>query len=292
MSRWFVEKSGTGIEKSGTGIEKSGTGIEKSGTGIEKSGTGIRKGFLACSIAALAFTSQIGASENLGPTGALQLVVDDDTIAVSWIIDGSVFSGVASLSGSFANLVLTEVGLMNDDSKSLIARSGTGIEVAGSGTGIEIAGSGTGIEVAGSGTGIEVAGSGTGIEIAGSGTGTEVAGSGTGIEIAGSGTGAEVAGSGTGGDTDYYSSSSMTLIAGSGTGNETISITLPAGTGMQMEVSLGCESASVSIHDASYVEIVTFHNVPVIGSTGLCTGGDSAVKGKGNLRRNARGGTQ
>ena len=43
MSRWMIEKSGTGIEKSGTGIEKSGTGIEKSGTGIEKSGTGIEK---------------------------------------------------------------------------------------------------------------------------------------------------------------------------------------------------------------------------------------------------------
>ena len=43
MSRWTIEKSGTGIEKSGTGIEKSGTGIEKSGTGIEKSGTGIEK---------------------------------------------------------------------------------------------------------------------------------------------------------------------------------------------------------------------------------------------------------
>ena len=43
MSRWIIEKDGTGIEKSGTGIEKAGTGIEKSGTGIEKSGTGIEK---------------------------------------------------------------------------------------------------------------------------------------------------------------------------------------------------------------------------------------------------------
>ncbi|MDH3789243.1 MAG: hypothetical protein OES53_11845, partial [Xanthomonadales bacterium] len=62
MSRWMIEKSGTGIEKagtgiekSGTGIEKSGTGIEKSGTGIEKSGTGIRHGLLACTLA-VAFT--------------------------------------------------------------------------------------------------------------------------------------------------------------------------------------------------------------------------------------------
>ena len=58
MSRWTIErsgtgieKSGTGIEKSGTGIEKSGTGIEKSGTGIEKSGTGIRRGLMAVSLA-------------------------------------------------------------------------------------------------------------------------------------------------------------------------------------------------------------------------------------------------
>ena len=43
MSRWMIEKSGTGIEKAGTGIEKAGTGIEKAGTGIEKSGTGIEK---------------------------------------------------------------------------------------------------------------------------------------------------------------------------------------------------------------------------------------------------------
>ena len=56
MSRWMIEKDGTGIEKSGTGIEKSGTGIEKSGTGIEKSGTGVRR---AC--------SGIGARQVLSP---------------------------------------------------------------------------------------------------------------------------------------------------------------------------------------------------------------------------------
>ena len=43
MSRWTIEKDGTGIERSGTGIERSGTGIERSGTGIEKSGTGIER---------------------------------------------------------------------------------------------------------------------------------------------------------------------------------------------------------------------------------------------------------
>jgi hypothetical protein len=70
MSRWIIEKdgtgiekSGTGIEKSGTGIEKAGTGIEKSGTGIEKSGTGIRHGLLACSLAALVSAGNVSAGQ-------------------------------------------------------------------------------------------------------------------------------------------------------------------------------------------------------------------------------------
>ena len=92
MSRWMIEKdgtgiekSGTGIEKSGTGIEKSGTGIEKSGTGIEKSGTGIRRGLLACSMAFVVFAGNLHAG-NIDPAGSLQLVVQDNNIAVSWII--------------------------------------------------------------------------------------------------------------------------------------------------------------------------------------------------------------
>ena len=60
MTRWYIEKSGTGIEKSGTGIEKSGTGIEKSGTGL-------RKTLLACSLAALAF----GSTANAGQDGSV-----------------------------------------------------------------------------------------------------------------------------------------------------------------------------------------------------------------------------
>ena len=117
MSRWMIEKdgtgiekSGTGIEKSGTGIEKSGTGIEKSGTGIEKSGTGIRKGLLALSMASIALTSQVNANQ-LQPEGTLNLVVQNDTLMVSWIFDGSVFSGVSTLNGSIANLSLTEITL-------------------------------------------------------------------------------------------------------------------------------------------------------------------------------------
>ena len=88
MSRWMIEKdgtgieksgtgiekAGTGIEKSGTGIEKAGTGIEKSGTGIEKSGTGIRRGLLACSLAAIVSVGNVNAG-NVDPAGSLQIVV-------------------------------------------------------------------------------------------------------------------------------------------------------------------------------------------------------------------------
>jgi hypothetical protein len=101
MSRWKIEKdgtgiekSGTGIEKSGTGIEKSGTGIEKSGTGIEKSGTGIRRGLMACTLGAMLCAGNIQAG-NVDPAGSLQIVVQNNTVAVSWIIGDSVFSGVA-----------------------------------------------------------------------------------------------------------------------------------------------------------------------------------------------------
>ncbi len=108
MSRWMIEKDGTGIEKSGTGIEragtgieksgtgveKAGTGIEKSGTGIEKSGTGIRRGLLACSLAAIVSVGNVNAG-NVDPAGSLQVVVQNNTVAVSWIIGDSVFSGVS-----------------------------------------------------------------------------------------------------------------------------------------------------------------------------------------------------
>src|SRR5210317_1975975 len=143
MTRWFIEKSGTGIEKagtgiekSGTGIEKSGTGIEKSGTGIEKSGTGIRRGFLACTLAALSCAGNVQAG-NIDPAGSLQIVVNNDTVAVSWIIGDSVFSGVSSLNGSFANLMLTEVAL---------SAPTLGVDVTGTGTGSDtlVTGTGTG----------------------------------------------------------------------------------------------------------------------------------------------------
>ncbi len=78
MSRWTIEKSGTGIEKSGTGIEKSGTGIEKAGTGI-------RKGLLAITMASAIGATSVGATP-VDPAGNLQVVVNGDTVAVSWII--------------------------------------------------------------------------------------------------------------------------------------------------------------------------------------------------------------
>ena len=119
MSRWIIEKdgtgieksgtgiekAGTGIEKSGTGIEKSGTGIEKSGTGIEKAGTGIRRGMLACTLGAFLCAGSLQANA-IDPAGSLQIVVSDNTVAVSWILDESVFSGVSTLDGSYASLRL------------------------------------------------------------------------------------------------------------------------------------------------------------------------------------------
>ncbi|MBT8038852.1 MAG: hypothetical protein HKO85_09320, partial [Xanthomonadales bacterium] len=165
MSRWTIEKngtgiekSGTGIEKSGTGIEKSGTGIEKSGTGIEKSGTGIRRALLACTLATVTCAASLQAAP-VDPAGSLQVVVQDNAIAVSWIIGESVFSGVTARSGSFANLMLTEVSLNVPTHNIDVTGGGTGAEtqVTGGGTGAktQVTGGGTGAktQVTGGGTG-------------------------------------------------------------------------------------------------------------------------------------------
>ncbi len=169
MTRWMIERSGTGIERNGTGIERNGTGIERSGTGIERSGTGIessgtgiessgtgisqlsnglRHCVFAIAISILTFASVAQASP-VGPAGSMHLVVSGNTVAVSWIIDNSVFSSVSSLSGSFANLLLTEVALSSGLSSSNIAGGGTGSKIAGGGTGSRIAGGGTGSKIAG-----------------------------------------------------------------------------------------------------------------------------------------------
>ncbi len=240
MSRWMIEKSGTGIEKSGTGIEKSGTGIEKSGTGIEKSGTGIQKYLFALSLACVTFAAQISAAE-IAPGGLMQVVADQGRISVMWVIDGNTFVGKASQTGTHTQLSLFEVS---------VGYSPSVVDIAGGGTGTEIAGGGTGSQtkIAGGGTGIEIAGGGTGIEIAGGGTGTEIAGGGTGAKI---------------------------QIAGGGTGSEAVFITLPKGIGLGVEVSLGCQKASVSVLDTNSVEVVTFNNVQIMGDTGLCDSGDN-----------------
>jgi hypothetical protein len=41
-----------------------------------------------------------------------------------------------------------------------------------------------------------------------------------------------------------------------------------------MEVTLGCQSASVTVLDSSYAEVVSFNNIPVMGDTGLCQSND------------------
>ena len=236
MTRWIIEKSGSGIEKADLGIEKAGSGIEKAGSGIQKS-------LLFAALVAATFCNGV-AARDLQPEGALMVTADQGRVMVSWSFEGSVSAGIASLDGSFSQVDLTEIGLAPVTGSLKVAGSGTGKEVAGSGTGVEVAGSGTGVEVAGSGTGVEVAGSGTGVEVAGSGTGRE----------------------------SRYIDGSEILVAGSGTGSEAITITLPRGTGMHMEIAMGCSSATVSVLDTNSSVVTTFNNVPVIGNTGLCGG--------------------
>ena len=250
MSRWMIERNGTGIEKSGTGIEragtgieksgtgveKAGTGIEKSGTGIEKSGTGIRRGLMACSLAAIVSVGNVNAG-NVDPAGSLQVVVQNNTVAVSWIIGDSVFSGVSSLTGSYANLMLTEIAL-NAPSFD--------VEVTGNGTG-------SSTKVTGNGTGgsLKVTGNGTGsaIQVTGNGTGSAV-------QVTGNGTGSSI------------------MVTGNGTGSESITVTLPQGTGMSMEVSIGCGTASVAVVDDQFAQVAFFDNVQLIGNNGFCTSSD------------------
>jgi hypothetical protein len=48
---------------------------------------------------------------------------------------------------------------------------------------------------------------------------------------------------------------------------------------MQMEVALGCNSATVSVMDSNFSEIVSFDNVPVFGASGYCSGGSQGFGG-------------
>lgn len=312
MSRWIIEKdgtgieksgtgiekAGTGIEKSGTGIEKSGTGIEKSGTGIEKAGTGIRRGLLACSFAAMTFASSLNAGA-VNPEGSLQVVVQNNTVAVSWIIGDSIFSGISPLSGSYASLMLTEVALGSPPNEIQVTGNGTGSSTAvtgnGTGSSTKVTGNGTGssVKVTGNGTGssVKVTGNGTGaatmvtgngtgssVQVTGNGTGSsvQVTGNGTGssIQVTGNGTGSsvQVTGNGTGSAVQVTGNGTGASIqvTGNGTGAEAIRITLPHGTGISMEVSLGCGSANVTIVDHMLAPIVAFDDVPVIGGGTEC----------------------
>ncbi len=147
--------------------------IEKSGTGIEKSGTGLRRAFLSCALTAITFSASANPTD-VAPEGLLQIAANGDSLKVSWIFDNSVFSGVAELNGSFASVVLTEISLArNTISSQETVGSGTGKETVGSGTGKETVGNGTGIETVGSGTGVDTVGSGTGSDTVGSGTGSD-----------------------------------------------------------------------------------------------------------------------
>jgi hypothetical protein len=81
---------------------------------------------------------------------------------------------------------------------------------------------------------------------------------------------------------------STILVTGGGTGTEAIAVTLPAGTGISMEVSLGCGAAAVSIIDSNFTPIVEFSNVSVIGDTGLCGGSAFGVDFRANPGVNLR----
>jgi hypothetical protein len=207
MSRWIIERQGTGIERSGTGIERSGTGIERSGTGIERSGsgversgTGIRRFILTSCAIAIGFAGGVQAGE-VSPHGSLQLVVNNGTVAVSWIFDESVFSGISNLEGSFANVALTEIALDRNRSSTQVAGTGSGVEVAGTGSGVEATKSG---------------------------------------------------------DINVFNP---------------ITVTLPASTGIAMEVTVGCGTARVAVLDTNSVEVVAFDRVQVIGDSMNCDDG-------------------
>ena len=268
MSRWMIEKSGTGIEKSGTGIEKSGTGIEKSGTGIEKSGTGIEKSGTGIRRMAMSFALSCAVfaggiqADTVNPAGSLQLVLDKNALAVSWIIDGSIFSGVSELNGSYASLVLTEVSLGSSSTDVVGGGTGGQTDVVGGGTGgqTDVVGGGTGgqTDVVGGGTGGQM-------DVVGGGTGSE-------FNVVGGGTGGQrVVGGGTGGQRVVGGGTGDQRVVGGGTGGKSIVITLPDGTGLAMEVSLACAgTATVSVLDSEYAEVVSFQDVAVIGGSKLC----------------------
>jgi hypothetical protein len=134
---------------------------------------------------------------------------------------------------------------------------------------------------------VQVTGNGTGsaVQVTGNGTGSavQVTGNGTGsaIEVTGNGTGAaiQVTGNGTG---------SSIEVTGNGTGAEAIMITLPQGTGISMEVNLGCGSADVTIVDQLFAPIASFNDVSVVGGGSDCSVGGFDDLGA-NIHSESRG---
>jgi len=53
-----------------------------------------------------------------------------------------------------------------------------------------------------------------------------------------------------------------------------------------MEITLGCQTASVSVLDSNYTEVVYFENIKVMGNTGLC---ESNSRTTPRFDRNSRG---
>ena len=72
-------------------------------------------------------------------------------------------------------------------------------------------------------------------------------------------------------------------ISGGGIGSENLLITLPAGIGLEMEIILGCDTATISVLDsANLSEIATFYDIKVVGDTGLCQSDANEFRGKYN----------
>jgi hypothetical protein len=45
-----------------------------------------------------------------------------------------------------------------------------------------------------------------------------------------------------------------------------------------MEITLGCRTASVTVLDTNYAEVVSFYNIPVMGDTGMCFDANVGLK--------------
>ena len=80
------------------------------------------------------------------------------------------------------------------------------------------------------------------------------------------------------------------MVTGNGTGAESVAITLPNGTGMNMEINVGCGVAGIAIVDDQSIPVVEFAAVPLIGDSGFCgnTAGGFGVAFKADPGRDFR----